>query len=496
MQADLESGDTWSGALYEVGLRGAIAKRGQRVKIAPNGEKQIESFTSAEDLQQKVKKKAWNHYRIVANGHHYQHFINDVLMSETFDHGCGTGILSGAIGFQLHSGGPMEVKFKHIRIKELKFTPPPETKVPFTLHRIALIRSESLGIGDMNNDTHLDIIAGNKCFLGPNWKAYDFRKLKGHVDHQGKGYLWNFMDACLDVDGDGWLDVITNSWHGKRMEWYKNPGDFKQLWDMKILDDQNGHHECGDLWDIDGDGLWDEILPHTATTSWWESAKHSNGQQTLIQYLVSKKTHTWGGGVGDINGDGRPDILRPTAWYEAPKNPRQGVWKEHPIAIGHLEEGKSEHTPQIWSYDVNGDGLNDIISSSAHKYGIFWYQQSIDQNGKRQFKQHIIDQSWSQAHNLQLADLDADGDLDLITGKRFYAHNGKDPGAEEPLGVYWYELTKNQHRPFKKHTLTYAQKIGAGMSNQVVDLDNDGDLDIVVTGKYGGPFWFESHLND
>ena len=81
--------------------------------------------------------------------------------------------------------------------------------------------------------------------------------------------------------------------------------------------------------------------------------------------------------MGDINGDGRPDIIRPGAWFEAPADPRNGKWIEHPLALGG-KDGKAEHTPQIWVYDVNGDGLNDIITSSAHGYGIFWYEQVRD----------------------------------------------------------------------------------------------------------------------
>ncbi len=104
----------------------------------------------------------------------------------------------------------------------------------------------------------------------------------------------------------------------------------------------------------------------------------------------------------------------------------------------------------------------------------------------------MIDNTWSQAHSLTLADLDGDGDLDLVTGKRFLAHDGTDPGAFEPLGVYWYELERGPQHHWTRHAISVNEGIGSGLNLCVVDLDHDGDLDVVVTGKWGGPVWFEN----
>ncbi|MHC4753270.1 MAG: FG-GAP repeat domain-containing protein [Planctomycetota bacterium] len=372
-------------------------------------------------------------------------------------------------------------------------------KVKFIAHRIGRFRSEACGVGDFNNDGKLDIIAGPYWYEAPDWKPHQFRSLEGKVDEKGqthkvsedgKGYWDDFMNLPLDIDGDGFLDVVTCCWFSKQIDWYRNTSPDSGQWPMAI-GEKNGNYECGDLWDIDGDGKELEILPGTQDTKWYEIGIKDNGKHGLIKHDVSQNQRLFGGGVGDINGDGRPDIIRPDAWYEAPADPRKGQWREHPLALGSITEGQAEHTPQICVYDVDEDGLNDIVTSSAHRHGIFWYKQ-IKDGTKMSWKQYVIDKSWSQAHSITLADLDEDGDLDLVTGKRFLAHNGNDPDAYSPLGVYWYELKRGGTIEWIKHVISYDEGIGSGLNIPVVDLDGDGDLDIVVTGKWAGPVFFEN----
>jgi hypothetical protein len=360
----------------------------------------------------------------------------------------------------------------------------------FKTHRIGTYRSEACGVGDYNNDGKLDIVAGPNLYLAPDFKPVKIRELKGSVDEEGNGYMYDFMNLPLDVDGDGRLDVVSCSWHEKRSVWFRNTGTAGGLWPETVIE-VNGNFEHGDLWDIDNDGVADEILPGVRGTVWYEIGKLPDGKQGVIKHTVSEESQIWGVGAGDIDGDGRADILRPGGWYRAPADLRGGTWKQYPLALGSLEEDKADHTPQILVHDVNGDGLNDIITSSAHKYGIFWYQQ-IRAGDEPTWKKHVIDKSWSQAHALTLADLDADGDLDLVTGKRYKAHNGKDPGGFDPPGVYWYELKPGRTVEWVRHVVSLGEGIGAGMNIPVVDLDGDGDLDIVVTGKWGGPAWFEN----
>lgn len=134
--------------------------------------------------------------------------------------------------------------------------------------------------------------------------------------------------------------------------------------------------------------------------------------------------------------------------------------------------------------DVNADGVPDLVTSLGHDYGIFWYEQKREAAGKRGWVKHLIDDGWSQAHAMTLADLNHDGRPELVTGKRYYADE-KDPGANQTLGVYWYEAANREGSQWRRHTLDYGTRTGAGLQIPVVDIDGDGRLDVIVAGKTG-----------
>ena len=217
--------------------------------------------------------------------------------------------------------------------------------------------------------------------------------------------------------------------------------------------------------------------------SWYElSGKGSDAK--WVSHIVSQHSYGHGIGLGDVNQDGRNDIITPKGWFEAPADPRNGDWIFHP-------EFDLGVTGFIYVEDVNGDGLPDLVTSMAHNYGVLWYEQKKNADGSRSWIKHIIDDVWSQAHAMTLADLRGNGKTDLVTGKRYFAHD-HDPGAAEPLGVYWYEPIQAAGRlQWIRHVIDYSGRAGGGMQIPVVDIDGDGDLDIVVAGK-SGLFLFEN----
>ena len=141
-------------------------------------------------------------------------------------------------------------------------------------------------------------------------------------------------------------------------------------------------------------------------------------------------------GIGDVNGDGRNDIIIKEGWWQAPRKHTQSNWKFHPANLG-------PDCADILVYDVDDDGDSDVITSSAHNYGIWWFEQFAPADGST-FKQHVISEKYSQPHAIRLVDINGDGIKDLVTGKRHFAHQGNDPGGKDPAMLYWFELRRPQ----------------------------------------------------
>jgi hypothetical protein len=351
--------------------------------------------------------------------------------------------------------------------------------------------SETAAVADVNRDGRLDIISGEFWYQAPGWTKHRFRELAF-----ANQYIDNFSDLAIDVDGDGFTDVVSVSWFAKKIAWWKNPSIGSGLWAETAID-SGFNVEFALLADLDNDGKATEVLAQeNGTGQAWYEVKN----KAWVKHVVSDRSYGHGIGAGDVNGDKRNDILTPRGWLEAPADPRSGRWIFHPdwesinVPAAPAPGGAAANAPApprvtelgfMHVADVNGDGRNDVIAAAGHDFGVFWFEQGE----KGQWTRRVIDSAWSQGHASTLVDLNGDGRLDLVTGKRFMAHNGSDPGEHEPLGVYWYEFRPSAANPSSpewiRHIIDYGGRMGGGMQIPVVDIDGDGDLDLVCAGKSG-----------
>jgi hypothetical protein len=340
--------------------------------------------------------------------------------------------------------------------------------------------SEGVAVADVNKDGKKDVLAGAWWFEAPGWKRHDIAVPDTFT--YDKGYSTTFLNFPLDVNQDGWVDLIRMDQPGEEAVWYENPKNKDGYWKMRMILATAGN-EAPAFVDVDGDGRKDIICnDNTKKEVIWLQAPLKKGDSVWKRFVISNDpengTHkyTHGLGWGDINKDGRNDVIIKTGWWEGPANVKQSGWVFHPARLG-------ENCANMHVRDLDGDGDMDVITSSAHAYGIWWFEQTPHTGSESKWTQHLIDSSFSQTHSLQDIDINNDGHADLVTGKRFFAHNGADPGAFDPAYLYWYEFIPGKKPAWVPHQID--NNSGVGINFVVEDINEDGLKDIIVSNKKG-----------
>ncbi|GAB3494140.1 FG-GAP-like repeat-containing protein [Spirosoma knui] len=353
--------------------------------------------------------------------------------------------------------------------------------------------SEGVAVADLNKDGKLDIVAGYYWFEAPNWTRHELAPSRTFDPR--KEYSESFLNLGMDVNQDGWDDVVIIDFPGKPALWLENPKNSSSAagpWKKHILADSVGiANESPGFIDIDGDGRLDILCGDKAKKQIvWLKAPSKPGETEWKRFALSQENvpgteiFSHGIGYGDVNKDGLNDVVVREGWFEGTADKKAGNWVFHPTNI-------SEPCSHMQILDVNGDGKNDVVSASAHALGVWWHEQVTDEQGKISFKTHLMSNTTAQTHASIMADLNGDGRADYITGKRFLAHHGRDPGDSDAPILMWFEFTPGKEPYYKEHVIDTDS--GAGLNIVAQDMNGDRKLDIVVANK-NGVYLFENKI--
>jgi hypothetical protein len=351
----------------------------------------------------------------------------------------------------------------------------------FFIHRLGSDHAEGIATLDMNADGKPDIVSGSFWYENPGpqggeWKAHQYRT----VEITGE-FVSDCGEWAVDVNHDGAPDIVTVGWMTDGLWWYENPKKLGSAWERHLIA-HTLETEGGWMADLNGDGKPELALAHYGRSGiiWVDFS----GSEPKVHKAGGHDEDGHGVGMADIDGDGKVDLLTPHGWFKnIDANQDKWEWRG---------EWKLDETGfPIIGYDVNGDGKMDLIYGRGHSYGVYW----LEQTSNRQWVKHTVDESFSQVHVLKMADIDGDGKLELLAGKRYRGHNGQDPGSYDPLVIYYYKIDQKTGA-FDRYPISLNGTAAAGTQFIVEDLDGDGDPDIAAAGKTGVHFFENLKVNN
>lgn len=375
-------------------------------------------------------------------------------------------------------------------------------------------RSEGVAIADVNKDGKIDVLNGEFWYEAPDWKPHEMQTFKDFGDGL-RNYSRSFACWADDFNGDSFPDLIVIDFPGAPCYWMENPKGQEGHWTKHTI----WHSACNETpiyadllgtgkrvlimgWQPKGSdttGQMAYFTPGKDPTALWEmhpisepsvppEMKEGKPVPKTGKEIPGTRRFSHGLGVGDVNGDGRLDVLTSGAttggvgaWWEQPaKAGGKTPWVRHP-----LQAPDACADMHVW--DMDGDGKNDVITTSAHKFGIWWHKQRpAGADGQPSFqKMDLFPKLVSESHAAHFADIDGDKRPDLVTGKRWWSHGRAEPGSDGPAIIYWLKNTKGPDGMTVFTPTTIDEDSGIGTQFVVDDINKDGLLDVITSNKKG-----------
>jgi hypothetical protein len=412
---------------------------------------------------------------------------------------------TGSFGpIALHVAGTSEVRFKDLALKDLqpRTTPAEQSSPRFRVqHFEEHYYGWSAAAGDFNNDDVLDVTIANRYYLGPGFTVSREIYL-AQAFSPATQYGPAMVNFAHDYTGDGWDDVLVAE--SRTPVLYVNPRGESRRWTRHEVFPTVAS-EAIIFRDMNADGTPDAVFAGGGVAQ-WATVDPANPTGPWKVYRVSEQgpasSSNHGIGAGDVNGDGRIDILMSHGWWEQPAaGPTETPWRFHQAAFGRNGNAGGE----IVVLDANGDKLPDVVTAlEAHSFGLAWYEQKRSASGAISWVEHMIMDdfrsknaggvTFTELHAMTSADVTGDGVPDVITGKRHWAHRDSyaDPDPHGPGVLYVYRTVRNPKAPGGAEFVPELvhNRSGVGSMIQTADLNKDGLVDIIAATTHGGHiFW-------